>query len=338
MTVYHSSVSTLHITNGDCAGDTLKTFVDGPVVLMCDVLHEGPAPLVDGDEWHRTRAKFLADEFQANVDEVRAGLAQSDRAIADAVGRDEIVLWFEHDLFDQLELIRTLDLLVRLKADATYVASGFSRTISLICIDRFPGVDRFIGLGQLTADQLASLYPARRPVTVDQYALASKAWNAFRSPDPSELATVAREGAALPFLGDALLRLLAEYPSATNGLSRTEQLALRALDRAATTGGALFFETQRLEPRPFMGDCTFYDTLRALASARVPLVDIDAPPAAVDLRAVPVSITPAGRDVVAGRRDHVALNGIDRWKGGVHLVGADRSPWRWDESRETLVS
>jgi hypothetical protein len=104
------------------------------------------------------------------------------------------------------------------------------------------------------------------------------------------------------------------------------------------TGGALFAATQRQEPRPFMGDWTFYDTLRALASARVPLVALDAPQDAVDLRAVPMSITPAGRDVAAGRRDHVALNGIDRWKGGVHLVGVDRSPWRWDESRERLVS
>ena len=333
-------MSTLHITNGSCAGDLLQTFVDGPVVLMCDVLHEGPAPPVDGDAWHRTRAKVLADEFQSNVEEIRAGLARSDRAIADAVGHDDIVLWFEHDLFDQLELIRTLDLLVR----AGRVLSD-PAIVSLICIDRFPGVERFIGLGQLTRDQLASLYPTRAPVTARQYATAADAWNAFRSPDPAALLGIAVRlkadttyGRELPFLGDALLRLLAEYPSTTNGLSRTEQLALRELYPAPMTGWALFAATQRHEPRPFLGDETFYDTLRALASARVPLVAVDAPPNTLDLRERVVSITPAGRDVVTGQRDHVALNGIDRWKGGVHLVGADRSPWRWDESRETLIS
>ena len=46
----------------------------------------------------------------------------------------------------------------------------------------------------------------------------------------------------------------------------------------------------------------------------------------------------AGRDVIEGREDAVALNGIDRWLGGVHLVGQNRSPWRWDGWRETLVS
>src|SRR5439155_23599302 len=179
MTVYHSSVSTLHITNGSSAGDTLQTFVDGQVVLTHDVLHEGPAPHVEGDAWHATRARFLADTYDPNVDAIRADLARVDRTIADQArsaslsgDRDAIVLWFEHDLFDQLQLIRNLDLLVR------HVASGFSRTVSLICIDRFPGVERFIGLGQLTADQLASLYPSRKPVTAGQYAIASEAWDA----------------------------------------------------------------------------------------------------------------------------------------------------------------
>ena len=33
----------------------------------------------------------------------------------------------------------------------------------------------------------------------------------------------------------------------------------------------------------------------------------------------------------------VALNGIDRWLGGVHMKG-DKVLWRWDRSSESLVS
>jgi hypothetical protein len=355
MTVYHTNVTTLHITNGSCAGDKLQTFVDGQVVLAHDVLHEGPAPRVDGDAWHAMRARFLADTYEPNVDEIRADLVRVDRTIAGAAGHDDIVLWFEHDLFDQLQLIRTLDLLVRLKADATYiedvascredmascredVASGFSRTVSLICIDRFPGVERFIGLGQLDAAQLASLYPSRHPVTAGQFALASAAWDAFRSPDPNELMRIARDASDLPFLGDALLRLIAEYPSLDNGLSRTETLALTGLRDGPLKAGALFVASQRHEPRPFMGDLPFYDILRGLAVARVPLLTIEGAAEQIDLRLHTVAITAAGRDVLAGRLDHVAVNGIDRWKGGVHLVGSDRSRWRWDARGERLVS
>ena len=59
-------------------------------------------------------------------------------------------------------------------------------------------------------------------------------------------------------------------------------------------------------------------------------------PTPVQAESIPLVL--AGRDVLAGRRDAVALNGIDEWRGGVHLVGRDRSPWRWDARAQTLVS
>ena len=50
-----------------------------------------------------------------------------------------------------------------------------------------------------------------------------------------------------------------------------------------------------------------------------------------------MALTDAGRRVLDGAADHVALNGIDRWIGGVHLVGRD-VPWRWDEGVEAIVA
>jgi hypothetical protein len=44
----------------------------------------------------------------------------------------------------------------------------------------------------------------------------------------------------------------------------------------------------------------------------------------------------AGLRVLRAEADHVALNGVDRWIGGVHLAGAD-SRWRWDEGTESVV-
>jgi hypothetical protein len=358
---------TLHITNGSHAGGKLRSFVDGPVTLACDVLHEGPCPPIDGDAWHEVRARFLASGGNPPYEAIKAGMAESDAAIAEACERgDGIVLWFEHDLFDQLALIRTLDLMVRLKPDSAEtrtpettiasragvpVVSGFSRTpphVSLICIGAFPGIDRFIGLGQLTSEQLATLVGTGVTVTAGHFRLAVDAWRAFRSPDPPELLHIADQlsaahqpfsegGPALPFLGDALRRLLAEYPSTLNGLSRTEELALRSLLDGPMAAEVLFRASQTHERRPFLGDTTFYDVLRRLGAARVPLVAIDAGDWG-DPRARTVAITTAGREVLAGRSDHIRLNGIDVWRGGVHLSGSDRSPWRWDSGGETLVS
>jgi hypothetical protein len=92
--------------------------------------------------------------------------------------------------------------------------------------------------------------------------------------------------------------------------------------------------------RPFMGDWGFFDVVHHLASQRAPLVTISPAPAGVplDLRDSTIALTGAGRDVLAGRADAITLSGIDEWRGGVRLLGADRSPWRWDPNRETLVS
>jgi hypothetical protein len=327
-------VATLHVTNGSCAGDKLKTFVDGPVILMADVLHDGPAPRVDGDAWYDARAGHLGDDDHGpyTPGEVRAGLADSDAAVTQAASRgDDLVLWFEHDLFDQLLLIRTLDLIAR--ADPNRRAA-----VSLVSVDRFPGVERFIGLGQLSPQELASLWPQRRPISAAQFEAAAAAWDAFRAPDPARLVELAGDVGALPFLGEALLRFLAEYPSRHNGLTRTEELALSALANGPLDAGALFVATQAEESRPFMGDLTFFAILRDLAAARVPLVTIDPPPHGWDLRPNIIAITAAGRDVLAGQSDRVALSGIDLWRGGVHLDGSASAPWRWDARRETLIS
>lgn len=330
-------MSALHITNGDSAATPLRTFLTDPVIITADPLFDGPAPDVPDEEWYVLRGGELADLANGEAISIAGELAESDQTIDRAIARgSDLVLWFEHDLFDQLLLIRTLDRIGRaLPPDR--------QNVFLICIDRFPGIEPFIGLGQLTAAQLESLLPLKKLVTGEQFAAAATAWTAFRSARPEALLALAsRNGSsaasALPFLGAALRRLLEEYPSTINGESRSAMHVLRALGDGPLEGGALFGATQRYEERPFMGDWSLFDTVRRLASARVPLVTIAPASTHVDLRGHTVALTDAGREVLAGTKDAVALNGIDIWRGGVHLRGATQSPWRWDAARETLVS
>jgi hypothetical protein len=83
-----------------------------------------------------------------------------------------------------------------------------------------------------------------------------------------------------------------------------------------------------------MGEHSFYLLMADLCSARHPLVRISdtAQQGRLDVR-----ITETGRDVIEGRADHIRLNGIDRWLGGVHLKG-DEAAWRWDRASERIVS
>jgi hypothetical protein len=76
-----------------------------------------------------------------------------------------------------------------------------------------------------------------------------------------------------------------------------------------------------------MGDSTFERYLRGLSGCRHPLMEE---------RHAKYYLTEAGRDVLGARADHVHLNGVNRWLGGVHLNG-DEVLWRWDERARRLV-
>src|SRR5205807_1708362 len=130
-------------------------------------------------------------------------LARRDAAFENFDSHEEVVLWFEHDLYDQLQLIQILDRL-RARTGAGARARGVTR-LSLICIDRY--------LGGLTGAQLAALWPARRAVTPGELELAAAAWRAFRSPDPEEIEKLLhRDTSGLPFLDGALWRHLQQFP------------------------------------------------------------------------------------------------------------------------------
>ena len=83
-----------------------------------------------------------------------------------------------------------------------------------------------------------------------------------------------------------------------------------------------------------MGNGSFYRIMADLSRVRHPLIRTsDSPQRSLG----DVTITEAGRSVIDGRADHIELNGIDRWLGGVHLKG-DKAAWRWDRAAARLVA
>src|SRR5262249_61227362 len=101
----------LHLTNGDSAAQILREGGITDVVLPWrDVLHAGPVPAVPAARLRRGRAKYLASTADmastAGMDESRilAFLTERDRVLRRHPGG--FVLWFEADLYDQLQLIQ----------------------------------------------------------------------------------------------------------------------------------------------------------------------------------------------------------------------------------------
>ena len=319
----------LHITNGDSVVGTLKEAgVPGKYSCWADVLWEGPVQYTgdDDDAFLSQRARFLYEsEYSHSYEECLSTLQAWETALKSYRSHDEVVLWFEHDLFDQLILIRLLDWFARHELGDT--------RLTLICIGEYPGMPGFRGLGELRAEQLAPLLDTRQDVTSPQLQLALAAWKAFTGFDPTFIENIlAADTTPLPFLAGALRRLLEEFPATRNGLARSEEQALRtAAELGSTSAGRMFLAIQDMEQRSFMGDTSFWRILTRLGAEPHSLLRISADTGDSFSKRI-VDITELGRRVLAVKEDYVRLGGIDKWIGGVHLRGSE-SPWRWNGSR-----
>jgi hypothetical protein len=320
----------LHVLNGDCTAEPLRASgLEGDLTVWADVLWSGPLPDTDDpEEWRRIRAGYL--DGGANLEETLGTMRAWQAPLERWPEYQEVVFWFEHDLFDQLLLVRHLAWFARQRP-----APGW---LSLICIDHYPGVEPFHGLGQLGPAQLLSLFPRREPITARQLELGRRAWQAFTAATPTGLQEyVDTPSPELPFLGGAVRRYLEEYPAVGTGLSRTEHTILEALARKPSSPADLFQEVQAREERVFMGDLSFVEILRSLARSDAALLHLTVEPSEAVLPAGSVTITPLGRRVLAGEVDRVAAAGVDRWHGGVHLHGRAVA-WRWDPRQARIVT
>jgi hypothetical protein len=308
----------LHLTNGDCAANDLQASgLPGLVLPWRDVLHEGP--LLAGRDLARRRqlrAAFLNALGWAELGPTARWLAARDGLLAGRARFTELVLWFEPDLYDQLQVLEILNQLT-----PGHPADPPLSQTALVPV-----------VGALSAEEMRAAYQARTLLPAASVALAAQAWDLLCQPDPRGLQQAASLTLPdLPAAVPALHRLLEDYPDA-HGLSRSERQILSCFTEP-TTPMVAFTRQDRDEPHRFMGDWCFMLHLRRLASGRHPLLQSadgqaltpeDLPlapgPKSPHWRR-PLLVASPGRAVLAGQADAIALNGIRRWVAGVALTG-----------------
>lgn len=265
-------MTTLHVTNGDSTADTLReTSLGGNVVPWRDALHEGPLAF-DAEESRRIRAAFLSACGWGNEETIAPELERRDRELADAA---HVALWFEHDLYDQLQLLQVLS-----QVDD-------EQEVELIETTRY--------LGAFDAPALEALWEKRRRVAPETRSLAADAWRSICAGDVAIV--LQHDTHALPNLRRALQRFQEERQP----LSRTKRQLLTAIADGATTPLEAFHASQAQEEAVFLGDTWCF--LKLFELSRDGLVSpLPLPPPRGDHDAfvtARVELTDAGREVLS---------------------------------------
>ena len=214
---------TLHVTNGDAVVPELSAAVGvepDELLVWRDVLHEGPLPAGLGpDALAAVRARHLAERGWEDERAALAMLRERDARLAAHPRDAEVVLWFEDDLFDALQLAQVEDRLAGR-----------------------PGPVTRVHLAHPPRGDLRAALAARQPLDPDPHAFA-----ALRSPDP-------RAWVAIP----AFARLLEELPDTRTGLSRLERQVLEALEPGPLPPADLFIAATASEHPPWVGDASLF--------------------------------------------------------------------------------
>jgi hypothetical protein len=295
----------LHLLNGDATLAVFPATLPGHRAVWREIMVEGPA-LDDG----AARAAWLARRLGVIPDEYERGWREGLAALARAGADDEVILWFEQDLFCAVNL--------------WFVITRLPATTPVWLV--FPPLsDMFAGLGSLASSEFAGLFERRRRLDGDARADAEALWRAYAASDPSALA---RSPAALAFADEAVRLHLGRFPSTAQGVDEIEAATLHALVSGPRAFADLFRAVTHAPPhrRHGMGDVQYAAALRDLQ----PLIAIDG--AAAPFTGWRVALTSEGLAVLEGRLDGLAPRALDRWLGGVHLRrGAP--DWRWDGHR-----
>ena len=314
-----SDRETIHLRCGSDIRENLRRAgLSGHFQTFTDPFCIGPVNAGTRDRQIEERSLFIDEAFALGLDQARRREQREYDALDRALDSPRLVLWFEHDSYDQLILAYLLHYLGTRRVRAR---------VELIAVDAVPGVRHFVGLAQLAPEVLGWLWRQRRPVDSALLALGREAWRAITSETPERLDRLSqRVTPELPMLGRALRRHLLELPDEDTGLGLSEQLAMQLVaERGPIRAGEVFSAlTHEREPLPYLGSDMFWWMLQPLLAGRRPILHChDTGGDWPDRR---LSVTDFGHRVLSGHQSWLNTHPPRRWVGGVAIDG-DRDSW-----------
>ncbi len=208
--------SQLHITNGDSFTERLKSLdIPGDIITWREMLCEGKTePNVGSESFWKTRFEFLSKNYKVTKTWFVEKTLKEYRSLCNHKQQDQIILWFEYDLFCQVNMLAVISWLKSYRRHAE---------ISLVCSGDEDASDRLYGLNELSDEQLQGLYEKRVALTQDDIEYADYVWQLYCSDNPIRLEHLTDfENYQFDYLSDAIKAHLQRFPSIKNGLNAVE--------------------------------------------------------------------------------------------------------------------
>jgi hypothetical protein len=305
-------VKILNIVNGDRAVEIMKkAHINGDFLPWNDFLHEGPVPKSASlHKLSEIRVNFIHQKGIGFLKEVEENFYQRDKLLESYHRYKKIILWFEHDLYDQLQLLQVL----------SWFQSNKIENIKLTIISTHNYI------GECSKDEIVKLLCYEQNIERQHLTLAKKAWSAFQEPNPIAWFQLLNSNTdSLPFLKDSIQRMIEEFPNTRNGLSRSEHQALLTISKEIHNPQEIFNRCQNHEKQKFMGDIIFWKILDDFIENKI---------ISSKKNGQILNITKLGNHLLNGDINYLHIKPIHRWIGGTKLT--NDNVWCWNIKKKRI--
>lgn len=212
----------VHITNGDAFTTRLKQhFPEATLLTWNEILCEGPSVTeVFSQEFITTRSQYLIEHYEASHDSYLQFTAQFDEI--NKYNSNGLVLWFEYDLFCQINLAALVYFLKEQNPETP---------LYLVCSGRIEGYEGLFGLNELDDEQLLGHFRNKKKLSATETDLLCEFWNLYSGRDHRLLASRSFESEKLEYLKMAKEAHIRRYPDNDTGINRPERMVIEAISQ-----------------------------------------------------------------------------------------------------------
>jgi hypothetical protein len=255
MSTERTDLRRIALLNGDCLAEQLKNVeIVGETIVFREALVSGPLGGATWEEFWETRVRFLTQNYGATaqaVQEQTVAELEKIRSLADGV---ELSLWFEDDLFCQVNLWFVLNLL----SESPHIK------IYRVFPPESSPANSWKGFGDASTAALTPAYEAKVPFTSSDLALGKNLWEAYRLGDGAQLAALSKSVSPcfrhLEEVCQAQLDRISEDPNER----RPEKVILELLAKGFTEFDSLFSEFSEREGIYGFGDLQVRELLDSI--------------------------------------------------------------------------
>ncbi len=182
----------IHVLAGDALAENFKNgAIDGEIIVCRECLVEGNLKAASLEDFWETRAEFITESYGASKADYFSGVVgEFERLKNLASVRAEVNLWFEYELFCQVNLWFCLYNLRESDAKLFRVAPVVRKSEEI-----------WKGFGKLGTEDLEKCFARRVEFTEEEISLGANLWNAYQNADYQSLEKLSEtKSACFPYL------------------------------------------------------------------------------------------------------------------------------------------